>query len=85
MLGNLIGNSLKFTEKGSITIGARLDSDTGEKATMTFWVEDTGIGIPPEQLAKLFQPFSQADPSTARKYGAAAWASAYASRSSRPS
>lgn len=69
VLGNLIGNSLKFTEDGSITIGARLDADTKEKATLTFWVRDTGIGIPPQQLAKLFQPFSQADASTARKYG----------------
>ncbi|CAH0014654.1 unnamed protein product [Clonostachys rhizophaga] len=69
VLGNLIGNSLKFTEDGSITIGARLDSETKEKATLTFWVRDTGIGIPPRQLAKLFQPFSQADASTARKYG----------------
>ncbi|KJZ80283.1 hypothetical protein HIM_00133 [Hirsutella minnesotensis 3608] len=69
VLGNLIGNSLKFTEDGSITIGARLDSETREKAALTFWVRDTGIGIPPQQLAKLFQPFSQADASTARKYG----------------
>ncbi|KAF5021441.1 hypothetical protein F66182_6535 [Fusarium sp. NRRL 66182] len=69
VLGNLIGNSLKFTEDGSITIGARLDKETQEHATLTFWVRDTGIGIPPQQLAKLFQPFSQADASTARKYG----------------
>lgn len=69
VLGNLISNSLKFTEDGSVTIGARLDSDTSEKATLTFWVKDTGIGISPEQKAKLFQPFSQADTSTARKYG----------------
>lgn len=69
VLGNLIGNSLKFTEDGSITIGARLDKETNEHATLTFWVRDTGIGIPKEQLAKLFQPFSQADASTARKYG----------------
>ncbi|RYO96595.1 hypothetical protein DL765_011532 [Monosporascus sp. GIB2] len=69
VLGNLIGNSLKFTEDGSITIGARIDADTPEKATLTFWVKDTGIGIPPKQLAKLFRPFSQADASTARKYG----------------
>ncbi|OAA63017.1 two-component sensor protein histidine protein kinase [Cordyceps fumosorosea ARSEF 2679] len=69
VLGNLIGNSLKFTEDGSITIGARLDSETAESATLTFWVRDTGIGIQPQQLAKLFQPFSQADAGTARKYG----------------
>lgn len=69
VLGNLIGNSLKFTEDGSITIGARLDSETKEHAKLTFWVRDTGIGIPSQQLVKLFQPFSQADASTARKYG----------------
>lgn len=69
VLGNLIGNSLKFTEDGSVTIGARLDSETADSATLTFWVSDTGIGIPAQQLAKLFQPFSQADASTARKYG----------------
>ncbi|KAI1347233.1 putative histidine kinase HHK1p [Xylaria sp. FL0043] len=69
VLGNLIGNSLKFTEDGSITIGARVDSDWPEKVELTFWVKDTGIGIPPKQLAKLFKPFSQADASTARKYG----------------
>ncbi|KAI8271991.1 hypothetical protein K4K59_011676 [Colletotrichum sp. SAR11_240] len=69
VLGNLIGNSLKFTEDGSITIGARVDSETKDKATLTFRVQDTGIGIPQQQLTKLFQPFSQADNSTARKYG----------------
>ncbi|OTB04328.1 hypothetical protein M426DRAFT_58889 [Hypoxylon sp. CI-4A] len=69
VLGNLISNSLKFTEDGSITIGTTIESNTPEKAKLTFWVEDTGIGIPPRQLAKLFRPFSQADASTARKYG----------------
>ncbi|KAL2174261.1 uncharacterized protein P884DRAFT_209463 [Thermothelomyces heterothallicus CBS 202.75] len=69
VLGNLIGNSLKFTEDGSITIGARIDKETEDNATLTFWVKDTGIGISPQQLENLFQPFSQADVSTARKYG----------------
>lgn len=69
VLGNLIGNSLKFTEDGSITIGARTDSETEDQATLTFWVKDTGIGISPQQMKKLFQPFTQADASTARKYG----------------
>ncbi|KAI0506631.1 putative histidine kinase HHK1p [Xylaria bambusicola] len=69
VLGNLIGNSLKFTEDGSITIGAKVEHDWPEKVELTFWVRDTGIGIPPKQLAKLFKPFSQADASTARKYG----------------
>lgn len=69
VLGNLIGNSMKFTEKGSIIVGARCDSQTQETAILTFWVKDSGIGIPPQQLSKLFKPFSQADASTARKYG----------------
>ncbi|KAK6955529.1 hypothetical protein Daesc_003169 [Daldinia eschscholtzii] len=69
VLGNLISNSLKFTEDGSITIGAKVEFNTHEKAKLTFWVEDTGIGIPQDQLKKLFRPFSQADASTARKYG----------------
>ncbi|KAK4042258.1 hypothetical protein C8A01DRAFT_44647 [Parachaetomium inaequale] len=69
VLGNLIGNSLKFTEDGSITIGARIDKETEDNATLTFWVKDTGIGISAQQLENLFQPFSQADASTARKYG----------------
>ncbi|KAK4244412.1 hypothetical protein C7999DRAFT_35220 [Corynascus novoguineensis] len=69
VLGNLIGNSLKFTEDGSITIGARIDKETEDNATLTFWVKDTGIGISAQQLENLFQPFSQADVSTARKYG----------------
>lgn len=69
VLGNLVSNSLKFTENGSITIGARTDWETNDKVKLTFWVKDTGIGIPPQQLVKLFKPFSQADASTARKYG----------------
>ncbi|TVY38241.1 Two-component system protein A [Lachnellula subtilissima] len=69
VLGNLIGNSMKFTEMGSITVGARCDEQTKESATLTFWVKDSGIGIPSQQLVKLFKPFSQADASTARKYG----------------
>jgi signal transduction histidine kinase/DNA-binding NarL/FixJ family response regulator/tetratricopeptide (TPR) repeat protein len=69
VLGNLIGNSLKFTEHGSITIGARVESETDDHATLTFWVKDTGIGISQQQMKKLFLPFSQADASTARKYG----------------
>ena len=69
VLGNLVSNSLKFTENGSITIGARTDWETSDQVKLTFWVKDTGIGIPPQQLVKLFKPFSQADASTARKYG----------------
>jgi signal transduction histidine kinase/tetratricopeptide (TPR) repeat protein len=69
ILGNLVNNSMKFTEKGTITIGARMELETEVAVHLTFWVEDTGIGIPTQQLHKLFKPFSQADASTARKYG----------------
>ncbi|CAD6445473.1 3802c688-4c3b-4dd0-a545-8df77b654adc [Sclerotinia trifoliorum] len=69
VLGNLIGNSLKFTENGSITVGAKTDWETKDAVKLTFWVKDTGIGIPRQQLLKLFKPFSQADNSTARRYG----------------
>ncbi|KAL3428197.1 hsp90-like protein [Phlyctema vagabunda] len=69
VLGNLIGNSLKFTDEGSITIGAKTVSETSDTVQLTFWVKDTGIGIPSHKLVKLFKPFSQADASTARKYG----------------
>ena len=69
ILGNLVSNSLKFTSSGSITIGAKVDWETVSVTRLTFWTEDTGIGIPAEQIHKLFKPFSQADTSTSRKYG----------------
>jgi signal transduction histidine kinase/CheY-like chemotaxis protein len=69
ILGNLVSNSLKFTENGSITIGAKTEWETPAAVHLTFWIKDTGIGIPSHQLHKLFKPFSQADSSTARKYG----------------
>lgn len=69
VLGNLVSNSMKFTESGSIVVGARTDLETKDDVRLKFWVKDTGIGIPPKQLKKLFKPFSQADASTARKYG----------------
>jgi signal transduction histidine kinase/predicted ATPase len=69
ILGNLVSNSLKFTTKGSITIGAKADWEAESETHLTFWTKDTGIGIPAEQLHKLFKPFSQADTTTSRKYG----------------
>jgi signal transduction histidine kinase/predicted ATPase len=69
ILGNLVSNSLKFTAKGSVTIGVKADWETESEIHLTFWTQDTGIGIPAEQLHKLFKPFSQADASTSRKYG----------------
>lgn len=66
---NLLSNSYKFTPRGSVTVRARKAAETREKIKVTCSVADTGIGITQEQLARLFQPFSQADSSTARSYG----------------
>jgi PAS domain S-box-containing protein len=65
---NLLSNASKFTEQGTITIKVDRQMATG-KDWITFSVSDTGIGIAPEQIDKLFQPFTQADSSTSRKYG----------------
>jgi CheY-like chemotaxis protein len=69
ILLNLTNNAVKFTEQGEIVISAELIRKTEEKATLQFSVRDTGIGMTAEQAAKLFQPFTQADSSTTRKYG----------------
>lgn len=66
---NIIGNAVKFTERGGITIRVRAVADIDQKLTFTVVVQDTGIGILEEQRDRLFQPFSQADNSTTRKYG----------------
>ena len=67
-LMNLVSNASKFTSKGTVTISAsRKGVGTGESIEIS--VADTGIGMTPDQLAKLFQEFSQADSSTTRKYG----------------
>jgi signal transduction histidine kinase/DNA-binding response OmpR family regulator len=67
-LFNLLSNAAKFTEKGKISLSARREEVDGE-ARVVFRVRDSGIGMTPEQLGKLFQAFSQADASTTRKYG----------------
>lgn len=66
---NLLSNAYKFTPKGSVTVRARKNAETRDKVKITCSVTDTGIGITQDQLARLFQPFSQADSSTARSYG----------------
>jgi two-component system, sensor histidine kinase and response regulator len=69
MLSNLIGNAIKFTARGEILVRAeRLASESGEH-TLRFSVRDTGIGLEPAQMAKLFKPFMQADASTTRHFG----------------
>ncbi|KAI9846715.1 MAG: hypothetical protein M1837_003771 [Sclerophora amabilis] len=66
---NLLSNSYKFTPGGSVTVQASVLNETNESIKITCSVSDTGIGISQEQVKRLFMPFSQADNSTARKYG----------------
>jgi len=69
VLVNLVNNAIKFTEAGSVTIGVSLDGENGGDVTVRFEVTDTGIGIPADRQARLFQAFTQADASTTRRYG----------------
>jgi two-component system, sensor histidine kinase and response regulator len=69
ILTNLVNNAVKFTEQGEIRLNIELVERTGEKVQLKCSVRDTGIGMTPEQSARLFQPFTQADMSTTRKHG----------------
>lgn len=69
VLTNLIGNALKFTDRGEIVVGVARDEKSGQPGALHFWVRDTGVGIPREKFATIFSPFAQADSSTTRKYG----------------
>ena len=69
VLTNLIGNAVKFTEKGSIVTKVSLLEKSNSNIKLQFNIKDSGIGISPEALARLFQSFEQADISTSRKYG----------------
>src|SRR3954470_2051899 len=66
---NLVGNAIKFTEKGEVVLSARVVASEGEERVLEFAVRDTGIGISAEAAAKVFQAFEQADVATTRKYG----------------
>ena len=66
---NYLGNAIKFTEQGSITLRASVLEEDEPSLLIRFEVQDTGIGIPAEVLPRLFNPFEQADNSTTRKYG----------------
>ena len=69
VLVNLVGNAMKFTETGEVEVRVALLERTGEKVKLSCTVRDTGIGMSEDQMASLFQPFSQADSSTTRRYG----------------
>jgi PAS domain S-box-containing protein len=69
ILTNLLTNSIKFTSEGFVKLSAKVVSETSEVANVQFVVEDSGIGIEEDVRKKLFKPFSQADSSTARRFG----------------
>ena len=69
ILSNLVSNAIKFTSRGGVTISADIEPNDGGAASLRIAVEDTGVGISPAQQVRLFQPFTQADDSTARKFG----------------
>ncbi len=69
ILTNLLGNAIKFTSQGEVRLNIHCLSQDGAHMQLRFEVHDTGIGISPDQQARLFQAFSQADASTTRRYG----------------
>jgi PAS domain S-box-containing protein len=69
VLNNLVSNAIKFTSAGGVTVTATTLTREGDAATVRFSVRDTGIGIPADAVARIFEPFRQADTSTTRNYG----------------
>ena len=69
ILVNLVGNAVKFTHQGEVSIRAGLESEDERGATLSFVIRDTGIGFPQDRAAALFEPFVQADGSKTRRYG----------------
>ncbi len=69
ILVNLGSNAVKFTDHGSVTMGLEVQHHHGHEVVLHGWVQDTGIGMSAEQQGRLFQPFSQVDASTTRRYG----------------
>ncbi|MCX6134711.1 MAG: PAS domain S-box protein [Ignavibacteriales bacterium] len=69
ILINLVGNAIKFTERGEVSVSVKLGWKLGNQLELLFAVKDTGIGIPPDKLDRLFKAFSQVDSSTTRRFG----------------
>jgi len=69
IITNLAGNAIKFTHKGEVVISADIESNQDDSVMVRFSVRDTGIGIPEERRVAIFEPFTQVDGSTTRKYG----------------
>jgi two-component system, sensor histidine kinase and response regulator len=69
VLMNLVGNAIKFTHAGAVTVNVKLEATTGDSAMLCFLVTDTGMGITPEVRTRLFQMFTQGDGSTTRRFG----------------
>jgi len=69
VLYNLVGNAIKFTAQGAVTVRVQVQAGTDDPLTLRFCVRDTGIGIPQDKLDGLFKAFSQVDASTSRQYG----------------
>ena len=69
VLLNLLGNAIKFTESGAVSLRISVEEDSGSPAMLRFTVVDSGIGIPEENLGRVFERFTQADSSTTRRFG----------------
>ncbi len=69
IMNNLVGNAIKFTEKGSVGVKVTVQEKNDKSITLSFVVEDTGVGIPDKKLETIFEQFSQADSNTTRKFG----------------
>ena len=66
---NLVGNAIKFTEHGEVSLDVSIDQQTEHSVYLRFSIRDTGIGVPPDKQQAIFEAFSQADVSTTRRFG----------------